>query len=86
MGSRLFPMIFGGWISFVLSQNANDTLILIHFWTINISIETLRQIKRYHKKRNVGIKVISPPELYAHGYINMILYPSSCVTGTSVNF
>ena len=32
----LFPMYFGDWISFTLSQNTNHALILDHLWIVNL--------------------------------------------------
>ena len=66
MGSRFFPIYFGDWISFTLSQNANLVLILGHLWIINIYIEKLRRINRYLKERNIESKVVSPSQLYIH--------------------
>ena len=67
MGLWFFPMNFHSCTSFKLSQNAYYALILDHLWIINIWKDTLRQINRYIKERNIGNKVFSPPQLYVHG-------------------
>ena len=53
MGLRLFPMYFGGWSLFALSQNANQALIFDHLKIINVEIGTLMRIRRYIESSSI---------------------------------